>query len=142
MKTTMKAMSLQEQENLKRLDFMVPMNIIGRHQILTKLKDLTIDVSEVIVKPVDTIPSIIRKVVPYFSPDGYWEGNFVAYGTDLKGYPILLWDDIHIDAIPHYTHMVETYYVKQKLDCTQPATLITAIKRNNGYALVFYCYLP
>lgn len=142
MKTTMKAKSLQEMENAKKLDFMVPMNIEGRYQILTKLKDLIVDISEVIVKPVTTIPSVIRKVVPYFSPDGYWTGNFIVYGTDLKGEPVLMWDDINIIDMSHYNNMVETHYIKQRLDCKKPVTLITAIKKERGYALVFYCYLP
>ena len=55
---TMKQMSLKELERKEKLDFMVPLDIPGRHQIMDKLKDLIIRVDDIIVKPVHKIPSI------------------------------------------------------------------------------------
>jgi hypothetical protein len=141
-KRTMKALSIREVENAKKLDFMVPMNINGRFQILTKLKDLTVDIDEVIVKPVKFFPTIIRKVEAFFSVDGYSEGNFMAYGTGLSGKETILWDDVTVEDMTHYDGMVDTGYIKRKLDYNKPVTLITATKQRDGFALVFHCYIP
>lgn len=142
MKTTMKPISIQEMENAKKLEFMVPMNIDGRFQIMTKLKDLIVDIDEVIIKPVKTFPTIIRRIEPFFSTDGYWEGNFIAYGTGLDGNQLLLWDDIMVEDMYHYTNMIETSYIKKRFDYNKPVTLITATKNQQGYALEFHCYIP
>lgn len=142
MKTTMKPISIQEMENAKKLEFMVPMNIDGRFQIMTKLKDLIVDIDEVIIKPVKSFPTIIRRIEPFFSTDGYWEGNFIAYGTGLDGNQLLLWDDIMVEEMYHYTNMIETTYIKKRFDYNKPVTLITATKNQRGYALEFHCYIP
>ena len=139
---TMKAMSMMEVENRKKLNFMVPMDIAGRHQIMDKLKDLTIDVDHVIVKPVDRIPSVIRNIESFFSTDGYWYGNFIAYGTSTMGKQTLLWDDITIANMAHFNTMVDTQYIKERLMDSNPVTLIVSKVSNDKHYLVFYCYMP
>ena len=142
-KRTMKAMSIREKDNLKKLEFMMPMNIVGRHQILAKLKDLIIDIDEIIVKPVSELPFVIRKVKPFFNSDGYWNGNYIAYGTSVKDdKDILLWDDITIADMPHYETMLDTGYVKQHLRSDKPATVVVSSLKNEKQSLILYCYLP
>lgn len=138
----MKAMSMMEVENRKKLNFMVPMDIAGRHQIMDKLKDLTIDVDHVILKPVDRIPSVIRNIEPFFSTDGYWYGNFIAYGINTLGNQTLLWDDITIANMAHFNTMVDTQYIKERLMDSNPVTLIVSKVSNGKHYLVFYCYMP
>lgn len=140
---TMKAMSIREKENLKKLEFMIPMNIVGRHQILAKLKDLIIDIDEIVVKPVNEFPYIIRKVKPFFSTDGYCEGNFIAYGSSVKDdKDILLWDDVTIEDMPHFTTMIDTGYIKQHLRSDKPATVVVSRMKNEKHSLELICYLP
>ena len=139
---TMKSMSISEVESRQKLNLMVPLNITGRHQIMTKLKDLVVDIDDVIVKPVIYIPTIIRRTESFFSTDGYWKGNFIAYGTDLFGNETLLWDDIMVEDMPHYETMVETLYIKKKLDSSKPVTLVVSTVIMGKHTLNVYCYNP
>lgn len=139
---TMKGMSMIERDNRRKMEFMVPLDITGRYQLLTKLKDINIDVGEVVVKPVTHLPSVIRKIQPFFSSDGYWNGNFVAYGTSTLDKEVLLWDDVLVEEMSHYDTMVDTQYIKERLDCNKPATLIVFKRCGEKNLLEFYCYLP
>ena len=141
-KQTMKAMSIMEKENKLKLERMIPNNVFGRYQILNKLKELTVDIDEVVIKSVNRIPSIIRRVESFFSPDGFWSGNFIAYGIGVNNKELLLWDDMMVDDIIHYQSMVDTQYVKEKLSSDNPATLIVSKNNCGKHVLEVYCYLP
>ena len=138
---TMKQMSLKELERKEKLDFMVPLDIPGRHQIMDKLKDLIIRVDDIIVKPVHKIPTI-KNVTSFFSPDGFCTGNFIAYGTDVNGASTLLWDDIFVDEMTHEDGVVDTGFIKNKLSYNKKAVIIVAREDNGKNNLEFYYYLP
>lgn len=139
---TMPSKSLLEEENERMLDFMIPKDLPGRHQILMKLKDVTIQVEEVVVKPIVKIPSLIRGVCNFFSPDGIWNGNFIAYGTNLFGNPVLLWDDYSVEDINHYNDMVSTYFIKSRMKCDEPVVIVTALPNKDKVTLVINYYRP
>ena len=139
---TMKSMSISEVEAKQKLNLMMPLNITGRYQIMTKLRDLIVDIDDVIIKPVSHIPTLIRRTESFFSTDGYWNGNFIAYGTDLFGNEKLLWDDIMVDDMRHYETMVETLYIKKKLDYSKPVTLVVSTTNMGKHTLNVYCYNP
>ena len=139
---TMKSMSVMEQENRKKLDFMIPMDIPGRYQLMTKLKDLVINVDNVVVKPIHSIPTVIRDSVGFFSTDGFWVGNFIAYGKNLKGDKTLLWDDFGIPDIDREPNAVLTKFIKERLSSTDAIVIVTAKEDNKVFSLEFYCYLP
>ena len=138
---TMKGMSVMEQENRKKLDFMIPMDIPGRYQLMTKLKDLVINVDNVVVKPIHSIPTVIRDSVGFFSTDAFWVGNFIAYGTNLKGDKTLLWDDFGIPDIDREPNTVLTKFIKERLS-SDAIVIVTAKEDNKTFSLEFYCYLP
>ena len=138
---TMKQMSVKEKERQQNLNFMVPMDIPGRHQLMTKLKDLVVRVDNIIVKPVSKIPTI-KNVCPFFSSDGFWKGNFIAYGTDTSGKEILLWDDIVVDEMEHEETSVDTNFIKAKLSYNEKAVIIVARDTYGVVNLEFYYYLP
>ena len=139
---TMKAMSVKERENKTNLEFMVPMDIPGRHQLLTKLKDLTVIVDAVVVRPIKVIPTTINGTTGFFSTDGYWEGSFIAYGTDLMGRNTLLWDDFGIPSIKRKSNMVITDFIKERLNAENEIVIVVAKEHHNTYSLEFYYYLP
>lgn len=138
---TMKSMSVMERDNRKQLEFMVPMDIPGRYQLMTKLKDLIIHVDNVVIKPVYEIPQIISDATGFFSTDGFWVGNFIAYGYNLRGEKTLLWDDFGID-IARKTGCVLTNFIRERLSCEQDIVLVTASKHNGRFSLEFYRYIP
>ena len=140
-KRTMRSMSVLEKENKSRLDFMVPMDIAGRYQLLTKLKDLVVDIDNVIVKPIHSIPATIKNTTGFFSTDGYWVGSFVAYGKNLMGRRTLLWDDIGVPEIERQPNTVLTKFIKERLSCDNDITIVVAKKLHNKTSLEFYCYL-
>lgn len=138
---TMKSMSVMEMDNRKKLEFMVPMDIPGRYQLMTKLKDLIIHIDSVVVKPVYNIPQSIEKSVGFFSTDGFWVGNFIAYGYNLRGEKTLLWDDFGID-IERKQNCVLTKFIKEKLSCDKDIVIVTAKETDSRFSLEFYRYLP
>lgn len=139
---TMKAMSVKERETRTNLEFMIPMGIPGRYQLLTKLKDMTIGVNSVVVRPIKSIPSVIRNTIGFFSTDGYWEGSFIAYGTDLRGRHTVLWDDFGIPTIKREPNTVITDFIKERLSSDNEIILVTAKERQGSCSLEFYYYLP
>ena len=140
-KRTMKAMSVMEDNNRKKLDFMIPMDITGSHQLMPKLKDLVINIDSVVVKPITSVPSIINNTTGFFSTDGYWVGNFIAYGKDLMGRKTLLWDDFGVD-MERKPNAVLTKFVTERLSCNESIVIVTAKKASHNFSLEFYCYLP
>lgn len=136
---TMKGMSLREKDNLEKLNLLVPMDIPGRHLLMDKLKDLTIQVADVVIKPVNRIPDIIRNIKPFYSVDGYWDSTFIACGTSLQGDATVLWDDYLIDEIIHYNSIVDTAFIKERIKFDEPVVVMVASKSNS---LELYYYMP
>ena len=138
---TMKTMSFTEKENARRLDFMLPNSIPGRFQILTKLKDVTKSIESIELIPINSLPITIIGVTPFFSTDGFWEGNFIAYGTCTDGEERLLWDDIMVKGMKHNTSIVDMDYIKSRLAYNNDVVIITSRKAGfNSVVLELYYY--
>ena len=140
-KRTMKTMSIMEKENSRRLDAMLPSGIPGRFQILTKLKDITKSIDSIEIIPVSTLPSNIIGVTPFFSTDGFWEGNFIAYGTCTDGEERLLWDDIMVKGMKHEPNIIDMDYIKSRFTYKKDVVIITSRKTDSkSVVLELYYY--
>ena len=142
-KRTMMSQSVMEAERLSTMEFMVPMEIPGRHQLLTKMKDMIGTISDVVIKPIKTIPSTIKDCAGFFCSDGYYNGNFIAYGTNLNGKETMLWDDFTIPTIEHKDGVVITKFIKERLSSNNEIVIVTAKKQEEKvFSLELYYYLP
>ena len=139
-KRTMLSKSIREEENTNRLMYMVPASVPGRHQILTKLKDLTVSISAVEVIPIHALPSVISNVIPFFSTDGFYESNFIAYGTCTDGKEKLLWDDVIVDDMKHDNHTVDVSYIKDRFVYNKDVAIVTCRENKDMNILSIYYY--
>ena len=139
-KRTMLGKSIMEEENSNRLNYMIPCNIPGRHQILTKLKDLIVPISSVEVIPIHALPASIDGVIPFFATDRYSTGNFIAYGVGVDGKEKLLWDDETVVEMSHIKNSIDVEYLKKCFIYSSDVVILTCRYKSNSSVLNIYYY--
>lgn len=141
-KRTMKNISVKEYEFKRKLDSMLPNELPGRHQILTKLKDLVVNIDAVSINSINSIPVLIKDAISFFSTDGFWVGNFIAFGYDLKDKKTLLWDDFGVLDIVRDDNVVYTNFIKERLSSNKDIVIVTAKQHNSKTVLNVFWYIP
>lgn len=141
-KRTMKSISVKEYEFKQKLNSMIPEEIPGRHQILTKLKDLIVNIDSVVIDLIHEIPETYNDVIGFFSTDGVWVGNFIAFGYNLKDKKTLLWDDFGVLEIVRGDYMVYTSFIKERLVHNKDIVIVTSSICNSKTILNIHWYRP